>query len=326
MRIFVTGGSGYIGRNVIRALVKRGDTVIALARSIESGDMLEKLGAEVVAGDITDSEALRKGMRDCRAVIHCAGVVALWGDPLDFHRVNVDGTRQVILACRAMKIPRLIFISTTSVIADGKPKIHIDESLAYPRKPIGLYPLTKGIAERLIQSANRESLQTVILRASVVWGRDDTVWLAGIVDAVESGQWIWVNQGHHLVSTCHVDNMVEGILLALENGQGGHIYYLTDGSPVEFRNFVYNTLKTQNLSAPERNIPGWLAMLVARIGEFIVRRFNLEFDPPLTRTGVVSTRHEFTLNDQKARDELGYQGNMTLEDGMADLARRKRGL
>ncbi len=326
MRIFVTGGSGYIGRNVIRALVKRGDTVRALARSLQSGEIIEKLGAEVIAGDITNAVALRKGMRDCDAVIHCAGVMATWGNPLDFHRVNVDGTRQVILACQATGISRLIFISSSAVIADGKPKIHIDESIPYPNKPIGLYPLTKGLAERQVQAANRDSLQTIILRARLVWGRDDTAWLPQLVQQVQAGRWVWVNKGHHLISTCHIDNMVEAILLSLDKGQGGQLYYVTDGAPVEFRNFIVNLLKTQNVTMPERNLPGWLAMWVARLSEFVVRRFNLDIEPPLTRTAVALARHEWTINDQKARDTLMYHGKMTREDGMADLARRKRRL
>jgi len=324
MKIFITGGSGYIGRNIIRALIKREDTVYALARSLKAGEVVERLGAQVVAGDITDTDTLKHGMRGCDAVIHCAGTAALWGDPLEFHRVNVDGTRQVILACQEMRVPRLLFISSGAVIADGKPKIHIDENEPYPSKPNGLYPLTKIMAERLIQAANSDSLQTMILRARLVWGRDDTVWLPGIADLVESGLWVWINHGHHLISTCHVDNMVEGVLLALEKGRAGAVYYLTDGSPVELRNFIENLLKTQNLTAPERSIPGWLAMLLARLSEFIVRRFNLTREPPLTRTGVSLLRHEFTLNDEKARAQLGYEGKMTREEGMIDLARRKR--
>jgi len=326
MKIFITGGSGYVGRNIIRALKKRDDTVYALARSLKAGEVVEKLGAQVVAGDITDGDALRNGMRGCDVVIHCAGKVATWGDPLDFHRVNVDGTRQVIQACQTMGISRLIFLSSGSVIADGKPKIHIDESAPYPRKPMGLYPLTKGLAERLVISANSDSLQTIVLRARLIWGRDDTVWLPGIIEVVQSGRWVWVNRGHHLISTCHVANMVEAVTLALEKGQGGHVYFVTDGSPVEFRNFVENLLMTQDTSAPDRNIPAWLAMWGARLSEFVVRRFSLDRDPPLTRTAVGLISHELTINDQKVRDELGYQGTMTREDGMIDLARRKRKL
>lgn len=322
MHVFVTGGSGYIGRNVIRSLIKRGDTVHALARSVQAGELIVSLGGTVFAGDVTDRNALTQGMADCDAVIHCAALVKTWGNPIDFHRVNVTGTQQVLAACHTAKIPRLIYLSTASVLADGKPKIHIDETTPYARKPIGLYPLTQSVAEKMVIGANCPTLQTVVIRLHRVWGKDDTVWLPRLIDRIERGVWFWVNRGHHLTSSCHIDNVVQGILLALEKGDGGEIYALTDGAPIELRNFITNILLTQNITPPDRSIPGWLGMNLARISEFVVRRFNLERNPPLIRMELATVSHEFTINDQKAREELGYRGTVSREQGLADLAQR----
>ncbi len=324
MNVFVTGGDGYIGRNIIRALVQAGHHVKALSPTIQSGEVVEKLGANIIAGDFSDSKILRNGMRDCAVVIHCIGTETRWGNPLDFHRLNIASTQHLISACQATHRPRLIFISTNEVIADGKPKIYVDESVPRPRKPIGLYSLTKGLAERYVTSANSESLQTIIIRASLLWGRDDPIVLPELIKAVQKNRWLWVNQGHQLVSTSHIDNLVEGVLLSLEQGTGGNIYFLTDGAPVELRNFITNLLKTQKMTLPDRNIPRWVAIWIARLSEFVIRRFELDRDPVLTRGQVALLGHEMTFNDQKARDELGYQGKMTLEEGMADLARRSR--
>lgn len=324
MKIFITGGSGYVGRNLIPALIKRGDTVRALARSVVAGEVVEALGAEVIAGDLTNGDALRYGMEGCDAVVHLAAFVAQWGDPLEFHRVNVTGTQRVIEACQLTAVPRLIHISTEAVLAQGKPMIHVDETAPYPRKPMGLYPLTKGLAEKKVIAANSDSLTTVVLRPRFIWGKDDTVLLPNMIDIADRGGWMWFNHGYYLTSTCHVDNVVEGILLALEKGDGGNSYFLTDGTPVEFRNFITEMFKTQGKTLPDRSIPRWLSRWVAIIGEFTVRRFNLDREPPLTRTTVALMSQEITVNDQKARDELGYQGTVSREHGMADLAMRAR--
>lgn len=322
MRIFVTGGSGYIGRNIIRALVKRGDTIRALARSVQSGEVVDALGATVIPGDLDNGNALRQGMDGCDAVIHCAVLGNLERDPIALHRVNVAGTQHVIAACQAMHIPRLIHLSTDAIIADGKPKIHIDETTPYRSKPTGLYSLTKMLAEKMTIAANSPELNTIVIRPHLVWGKDDTVWLPRLITQVQSGLWFWINGGHHLTATCHVDNAVEGILMAIDNGRGGEIYALTDGDPVEYRNFVTNLLKTQHITPPDRSINRRLAMSGTRLSEMIIRRFNLNRDPPMTRSELIMIGCEFTINDSKAREQLGYQGSITREQGLADMAKR----
>lgn len=326
MKIFITGGSGYLGRNIIRALIARGDTVRGLARSVKSGELIESLGAEVIAGDLNNDEALQNGMDSCDAVIHCAATVTQWGDPIEFHRINVTGTQQVISACVARSIPRLIHISTEAVLANGKPIINADETRPRARKPAGLYPLTKGLAEQAVIQANSDTFSTVALRPRFIWGKDDTVLLAEMTKTINSGGWAWFKGGHYLTSTCHVDNVVEGVLLALDKGEGGEIYFLTDGDPVEFRSFITQMLKTQGVTPPDRNLPRSLAWLVASVSEFIIRRFNLEREPLVTRTAMALMSHEVTVNDGKARAELGYVGTITREAGLADLARRKQAI
>jgi nucleoside-diphosphate-sugar epimerase len=148
--------------------------------------------------------------------------------------------------------------------------------------------------------------------------------MSELVDWVKSGRWAWMNHGHHLVSTCHVGNLTEGIMRTLEHGHGGHCYFVTDGAPIDYRNFVSNLLKTQGLNEPNGHISGRWAMWSAWTMEFIIRRLSLDIRPQLTRTQVALMRHELTINDNKARNDLGYQGRITREDGMADLARRKR--
>jgi nucleoside-diphosphate-sugar epimerase len=217
----VTGGSGFVGRALIQALVARGDTVRALARSDAAAENVRALGASVVRGDLDSASALADGARGADVVFHSAAVVTDWGDPAEFHRVNVDGTRRVIEAARAAGVRRLVHVSTEAVLADGKPIIRADETRPRTTNPVGLYPLTKGLAEEVVQAANGPALATVIIRPRLIWGRGDTSLLPRIAQAVRDGKFAWMGGGRFLTSTCHVDNVVEGALLAAEKGTPG---------------------------------------------------------------------------------------------------------
>src|ERR1700757_4320079 len=133
MKVFVTGGSGFVGRNLIQALKARGDTVVALARSLGAMQTVRELGGEPQAGDLVDLPALQAGMAGADVVFHCAAKVDDWGDPAEFHKVNVEGTAHVIEAARAAGVRRLVHVSTEAVLADGTPIRDADETR--PRPP-----------------------------------------------------------------------------------------------------------------------------------------------------------------------------------------------
>jgi nucleoside-diphosphate-sugar epimerase len=133
---------------------------------------------------------------------------------------------------------------------------------------------------------------------------------------VESGQFVWVDGGAYLTSTCHVANVCEGALLAAEKGRGGEAYFLTDGGPVIFRDFITAMLQTQRVNPGNRSIPGWLARGLARVFEAVWDPLGLPGEPPITLTAAKLLFEEVTVNDAKARRELGYAGRMTREEGL----------
>ena len=130
---------------------------------------------------------------------------------------------------------------------------------------------------------------------------------------------MWFDGGHYLTSTCHVANVCEGMILAAEYGQGGEIYFLTDGQPVEFRSFITQLLQTQGLDAGNRSIPRWLAQRVAFASEWAWQTFHLKGVPPLTRATVRVVGEEVTVNDAKARRELGYTSALSRAEGLAAM-------
>jgi nucleoside-diphosphate-sugar epimerase len=319
-RAFVTGGSGFLGRALIAALRERGRAVSALARSDKAAEAVRAAGAEPVPGDLDDERALREGMDGCAVVYHAAAKVELWGRREDFLRITVGGTERVIAAARAAAVPRLVHVSTEAVLAGGGSLAGVDERTPLPARPVGLYPLSKGMAEQRALAANGPDLATVVVRPRFIWGRGDTVLLPGLVAAMKSGAWFWFGGGRHKSSTCHVRNVCAGLLLAAEKGRGGEIYFLTDGEPLEFRDFVTRMVRTQGVEPPAREAPLWLGDALARITEWLWQEFPIGGEPPLTRTAMNLFFREVTVSDAKARGELGYRPVVSVEQGLAELA------
>jgi nucleoside-diphosphate-sugar epimerase len=320
-RVFVTGGSGFLGRNLIPALCRQGAAVRALARSDAALSVVERLGAEGVRGDLDDGAALQAGMAGCDVVYHLAARTNDWGRYEDAYRANVAGTEHTLAAARAAGVPRLVHVSTEAVLvgAGSPPLVNVDESRPRPQRPLGLYALTKGLAEERVLAANSPELATVIVRPRLIWGTGDTTVLPPLSQAVRAGAFVWFDGGHYLTSTCHVANVCEGLLLAAERGRGGEIYFLTDGAPVEARTFLTALLRTQGLTPGNRSVPSWLARAVAGGAEGVWRLLRLRAELPLTRFRVRIIGEEVTVSDAKARRELLYQAKVTREEGLAEM-------
>ena len=319
MKAFVTGGSGFVGRNLIRQLRVRGDEVRALARSAESIKTVTALGAVPIEGDLDHGAALRNGMAGCEAVFHCAATVTEWGTREMFHHVNVVGTRHALEAARECGVKVFVHVSTEAVLCDGTPLIDVDESRPLPARPLPRYPHTKGEAEKLVRTANSASLRTVIVRPRLIWGNDDTSVLAALVAAVKAGRYMWISGGHYLTSTTHVDNVCEGLLLAAERGRGGEAYFVTDGEPVELRQFITRLMATRGVDPGSKSLPRGLVLFIARISEWLWDTFKLPGMPLATRIAVRLFGEPVTIKDAKARHELGYAGKTTREAGLARL-------
>ncbi|MBN1207124.1 MAG: NAD-dependent epimerase/dehydratase family protein [Myxococcaceae bacterium] len=323
MHAFVTGGSGFVGRALIAALRERGHTVRALGRSEAALNEVRLAGAEPWQGDLSDVEALKRGMEGCEVVFHSAAFVKRWGRRASYFEANVRGTEHVLEAARAAGVKRLVHVSTEAVLLDGAPIVSVDETRPLPTAPIGQYAATKNAAERLVLSVNSPELTTVAVRPRFIWGKGDTSLLPLIIESVKAGRFRWVDGGHYKTSTCHIDNCVEGILLAAEKGKGGEAYFLTDGEPVDMRDFITAMLKTQGVEVGNKEIPGGLAMAMAFVSEALWNFLSLPGEPPITRQELLLAGREVTVSDAKARRELGYQGLMTREAGLREMARAK---
>ena len=317
--IFVTGGSGFVGGRLIEALVERGNQVFALARTEASAERVEQRGAISVRGDLDSHETLELRMQGCQFVFHCAAHVSDWGPYAYFEHANLTGTFNALAAARRAGVKRFIHVSTDAVLATRHPLVRVNEEAPYPEKTLGNYGLSKRQAEQAVEAANGAGLETVIMRTRAVWGPGDTVLLPNLRTRILSGQFRWIDQGRALTSTCHVDNVVEGLLLAAQSGIPGSIYFVTDGDPLPIRDFFTGLLETQRLRPVAPSLPFGLALAAAGLTESIWQLLNIRRRPPLTQASILLFGQEVTIDDSKARRELVYTGAVGRRQGLVAM-------
>jgi len=316
--LFVTGGSGYVGRNLIRHFTSLGVEVRALARSAEACDVVEAAGARAVRGDLFSPD-LRAGMAGCEALVHAAADTGHGLPSAAQHRTNVEGTRHVLAAARDAGIRRVVHLSTESVLLDGAALVRAHERLPFPRRPAGGYSATKAEAERLALAMSSDGFEVVAVRPRFVWGRDDTTALPQLLAAVDGGRFAWIDGGRYRTSTTHVGNLVHGIERALLAGVSGECYFITDADDVEFRAFVGAMLATQGRAVPDKAVPGWLVRGVAAASEGVARLTGGRWRPPVTRQVLATSAVEVTLDIGKARRDLGYAPPVSRTQGLEEL-------
>jgi nucleoside-diphosphate-sugar epimerase len=186
-------------------------------------------------------------------------------------------------------------------------------------------PVPNGDGERLLRAviaAGDGDMETVVVRPRFVWGAGDTTLLPAMTEMVRAGRFRWIGGGRHLTSTTHVANAVEGLILAAERGRPGNAYFVTDGSPVVFREFVSTLLATQGVQAPDGTVPLPVARALAVTCETAWRLLPLPGEPPVARFAVWASGLECTIDDSKAREQLGYEPVIDRTTGMAALRGR----
>lgn len=317
-RIFVTGGSGFVGGAAIKHFVARGDAVRAMSRSEKSDAAIKALGATPVRCDLENVGAANIG--DAEAVVHCAAFVEQWGPKDAWKRFNVDGAARMLKAARDAGVKRFIHISTESVLWRGQSLNGADET--YPLAPNSPYPYasTKAQAEQLVTAANAPPFETIILRPRFIWGPGDTTLLPLIEHMSKTGGWMWVNHGRVQTSTTHVSNLVHAIELALTKGKAGGTYFILDDGVRSMHDMIGCMAASRGITLPEKSVPAWFADMLGATCEMVWGAFPMKGDPPLTRFSAMILSRDCILKDDKARAEMGYRPVISVEDGMRGLA------
>ena len=327
MKALVTGGGGFLGLAIVRKLRARGDEVRSFSRSTYPA--LDELGVESVRGDLADESAVVEAARGCDIVFHVAGKAGVWGPAESYYRTNVVGTDNVLNACAAASIDRLVYTSTPSVTFAGTDQIGVDESEPYPERYLNEYAHTKSIAERRVLARNGVDLATVALRPHLIWGPGDPHLVPRILERARSGKLRLLGDRPNAVDSVYVDNAADAHILAgdrLAPGSAiaGKAYFITQGEPMPLAELINRILAAGGLPSVERRISPGLAYFLGALMERVYGFLRIQHEPPMTRfvARQLSTAHWFDIS--AARRDLGYAPAVSLNEGMERLAKSLR--
>lgn len=319
---FVTGGSGFVGGRLIEALTERGWEVRALARGDKAVLKIKALGAIPVVGELTDRTSLSRAMSGCQVVFHVAALFKMWGSQKEFDEVNVNGTRALVeAAASTLSVRKVVMVSAAAVVqGDPKPLVNIDEHTPVQEPKFAPYSASKAAAEKILLSGDgrRTGFQTIAIRPPMIWGAGMPM-LDQMVDVVQSGSWQWPDGGTHAISTCHIDNLVNALLLAMDRGHG--VYFVADAEQGTLKSVVGDLLATRGVKAGDKSISFEVAWMLAWFMGFFWRLLRLKGEPPITRQMLGLIGKPFTLNTQKAERELRYVPHVTWKQGIAEMRR-----
>ena len=304
MKAFVTGGTGFVGSHVVRALLGRGDEVRCLLRETSRRDNLEGLDVELAFGDLRDTGALERAVAGCAFVFHCAADYRLYvPDPAAMFAANVDGTRNVLAAAERAGAERIVYTSTVGALglrADGAPA---DETtpVSYA-KMIGPYKQSKFQAERVAEEFAARGAPVVIVNPSTPVGERDvkpTDTGRVIVDFLNGRIPAYVDTGLNLVD---VRDCALGHLLAAEKGRVGEKYIL-GGENLELAEILEILSRISGRPAPRRRLPHWLPIGFAAVDTLRARIFGGE--PRVSYDAARLARAKMFFDSAKAVRELG---------------------
>jgi len=321
LKVLVTGGGGFLGSAICRQLVETGHRVIAFQRS--SAAHLSHGALTAVRGDVTDLPALAAAAHGCDAIVHTAGKAGVWGDPDDYHRVNVGGTANVIDVCRTLGIRRLVHTSSPSIVHTGGDIGGGDESLPIADHFSAPYPASKAAAERLVIAANGPELCTTALRPHLIWGPGDPHILPRLAAKARRGR-LALPGPDKRVDTIFVENAALAHVKALEElgGQArcaGKPYFVTNNEPLPQGEIIRRLLSAIGIEVTIRAVPVSAAMAAGAICEFIWRALKLRSEPPVTRFSVEQLATEHWFDTRAAEHDFGYRPTITIAEGLERL-------
>jgi 2-alkyl-3-oxoalkanoate reductase len=318
MKAVVTGGGGFVGGAICRRLHALGHDVTALGR--RPNPAMAAAGIRTVSHDLTAADAaaaLTTIFAGADCVFHTAAHVKMWGPREAFVRGNIGATENVIAACRAARVGKLVFTSSPSVVATDHDLRGIDESQPYPSQYRAFYPETKAAAERAVLAAHGSTLRTISLRPHLIFGPGDTNLVPTILKRARAGRLVQVGDGKNLVDLTFIDDCVSAHLLAAaalddRPTAGGRAFFISQGDPVPLWEWIGRLLALHHLPPVRQRISTNTALMLATVAETVWKTLRLTSDPPLTRflAEEMATDHYFDIG--AARRDLGYAPSCTV--------------
>ncbi|XID94514.1 NAD-dependent epimerase/dehydratase family protein [Paenibacillaceae bacterium WGS1546] len=321
--VLVTGATGFLGRAAALRLRDSGWNVTGIGRDPQAGRRLSAQGIAFVQADLRDKQRIEDACAGQEIVVHCAALSSPWGRYRDFYETNATGTEHVVSGCLRHGARRLVHVSTPSVYFDYADRLNISEREKLPRKPANDYAATKLLSERIVMGAGARGLPSVILRPRGIFGPGDTSLFPRLLRANEARGIPMIGGGEALLDLTYIDNVVDGLVLACNapDSAADEIYNLSNGEPVKLSDLLRRLFDRLQLPLRTVRVSRPVALAAGRGMEWAYRTFPaLGGEPPFTRYTVGLLAFSQTLDIAKARQALGYEPRVGLEEGLRRFA------
>jgi len=310
MRICVTGGTGFIGKMLVRRLLAEDHQVRVLARSSPRAEGLKAQGAEIVPGDVSDDAALDSAAKDAELVFHAAAKVAGSGSLEEFTDVNVNGTQRVFDACLRQRVRQVVYLSSVAVYGIVKEDKAIDESTPFDGNPEGrdFYSRSKIAADQLVISySKKHDLPTAILRPGIVFGPGKPLPVALLGGRLGQTNIVFGSPNHRFPLN-YVENLVDALLLSMTpSGDLLRQYIVLDDDDLTLGQ--YHSAKSDADLTRTVFLPGWLVLLGGPLGG--IPRHQVQ--------RALQDRHYST---RLIREDLGWSPRIGLKEAIGRTQRR----
>jgi dihydroflavonol-4-reductase len=307
VKVFVTGGTGFIGGEVARQLRERGEEVVCLVRSPNKAARLTELGCELVSGDLGDAAAIRAGMEGCDGAVHAAAMYEV-GIPASqrpaMWEANVAGTERVLKTAAEAGVPKTVYVSTVGIFGNTHGRV-VDESYEHPGGGFtSYYEETKLEAHRIAKRMFAEGQPPgVIVQPGGVYGPGDTSQVADLLEQFFAGRLPLIPFPELGICLTHVADIAGGILLALDKGELGETYVIS-GPVTTMREAIETVAAATGRKAPKRAMPTWMLKAMTPVGPLVGKLMG---QPPNLRELISSADGvTFWASYEKAARELGY--------------------
>ncbi len=314
-KIFITGGTGFIGRKLTLKLANEGNDVVALIRSKSKAASLQHEHISFVEGDLFSIEALEKGMNGCNEVYHLAAFASVWAKGDTFEQVNINGTLNILKAAKKAGVQKIVVTSTAGVIG---PAIDGPVNEATPRQVDFFtdYESTKYESELKIKEYVLAGQHVVIVNPTRVYGPGPLNVSNSVTKLVKQyieGKWKFIpGDGHSTGNYVFVDDVINGHVLAMANGRAGERYLLGGEDATYFE--LFDTIAVIGGKKYKLyKMPLGVMLAFARIQLFLADNFGRT--PMITPGWVKKYNYKWKVSSAKATSELGYVPT-SLNDGI----------
>jgi nucleoside-diphosphate-sugar epimerase len=313
----VTGATGQLGSHIVEQLRAAGEDVRVLVRPGRDLAFLHQQGVEIVEGDLHDADAVKRATAGASIVYHAAAKVSDWGPWREFEAEAVTSTRNVVEACRAANVQRLLHVSSISVY--GHPKIESAARIT-EETPLGqgfwmwdYYPRAKLIAEQIV----REFPNTTIVRPSWLYGPRDRVTMPRVIPALLQQRAPIVGSGENYLNIIFVGDVAAGILLAANHPDAaGQAYNLCSEGEVKQVDLLNALTDALSLPRVTKHVPYWLAIRWAFVLEALAKLLGRSKPPTITRRAIYLIGRSTQYSTQKARTQLGWKPQVAIGEGV----------